>query len=119
MQAISALWGDRDNPGGKILLVALAIVGLMILFPPKVIVKTNPILNASETTSAGYTFIFSDPAAEQKAAARTIFGDDVDKLIASHIEWGKLFLQLVVVAGGAYAAARFFAKQQAASALHG
>ena|ERR1700722_10327821 len=111
MQAGNSNLANRSNPGGTILIVAIAIMGLMVLFPPKAVVKSNPMLNISETTSSGFTFIFADPAGQEKSEMRAVLGDDVDKLISSHIQWGKLLLQLVVVGGIGFGASKFMGKQ--------
>ena len=86
----------------KILILVGVVIGLMILFPPKVIVTKNPILDQSQTEYAGYHFIFDDPSAEKKQQARILLGDDVDKYIYSSTEWGKLFLQVALACGAAY-----------------
>ncbi len=66
----------------------------------------------SETTSAGYTFIFSDPAGQKKESAKLLLYDDVDKFIHSPIEWGKLLLQLVVVGGAGFGAFNYMGSKQ-------
>lgn len=76
---------------GKIMLAAGAIMALMVLFPPKVMTAT--IFGESQTQSAGYVFLFSDPAT-------TPFGPN--PLVTSGILWWKLLLQLAVVAVAAY-----------------
>ncbi|HZP81276.1 MAG TPA: hypothetical protein VFB21_06545 [Chthonomonadaceae bacterium] len=109
MNTVSSLHGSQGDLQKKIPIAAAAIIVLMLLFPPKVVFNTNPIMNVTQTQSAGYQFLFSDPSAEQKQAARLLLGDEVDKYVGSHIEWGKLFLQLLVVGGVAFAASRFLA----------
>lgn len=109
MNTVSNLHGNSGDLQKKIPLVAVAIIALMLLFPPKVVFNTNPIFNVTQTQSAGYQFLFSDPSAEQKQAARLLMGDEVDKYVGSRIEWGKLFLQLLVVGGVAVAASRYLA----------
>ena len=112
MDTVSNLSARREDLQKKIVLAAVAIIALMVLFPPKVIVNRNPILGQSVAQSAGYNFILSDPAAEQKANAKILLGDHVDEVIGSGIEWGKLLLQMVVVVGAAVVASRFLARQQ-------
>lgn len=107
MDTLSNFTGKRDDLQKKIFLAAIALIGLMVLFPPKATFSKNPLLDITQTQSVGYQFLFSDPAAEQKQAARVLMGDEVDKYIGSHIEWGKLLIQIVVVAGAAVAATRF------------
>src|SRR5437870_5693156 len=95
-------WFDKQNDlQKKILLAALILIGLMILFPPKYTFRRDPIFLQTTSESAGYQFILTDPSAEQKKAARIIFGDEVDKFIGSGIEWSKLFVQFLVVGGAA------------------
>ena len=112
MNSVNTLSGKRDDLQKKIVLTAIALIGLMLLFPPKVIFNKNPLSDATQTQSAGYQFLFSDPSAEQKKEARILLGDEVDKYIGSHIDWGKLLFQLVIVAGGAVVATRFLAPRQ-------
>jgi hypothetical protein len=101
MDAIRNMSGKRDDLHGKILLLAVAVLGLMVLFPPKVVTTRNPIFDQSTTEAAGYQFLLSDPAGEKKAAARLVLGDEVDKFIGSGIDWGKLLIQLALTGGAA------------------
>jgi hypothetical protein len=112
MNTVSHSLGNQDDLRKKILLAAVAIVALMVLFPPKVIFNKNPMVDITQSQSAGYQFLFSDPSAEQKQAARLLLGDEVDKYIGSHIEWGKLLMQVIIVAGVAVGATRFLAAPQ-------
>lgn len=112
MDSVRTLFGTLGDVQKKIVLAAGAIIVLMVLFPPKVIFNTNPVLNVTQSQSAGYQFLLSDPAGEQKQAARALLGDEVDKYIGSHIEWGKLLLQIVIVAVITVVAIRFVANQQ-------
>jgi hypothetical protein len=105
--------GQQSDVQKKVLMAALAIMGVMILFPPKVVINKNPIFGTSTSQSAGYQFIFADPSSEQKAAAEKIFGKDADMLFGSGIEWGKLLIQLVVVGGAGFAAIHLIKKHQA------
>ncbi len=107
MEQAKAWFGKQNDLQKKIVLAALIIGGLMILFPPKVVTNTNPLINQTQTQAAGYHFLLDDPAAEQKSAARAMLGDDVDKLIGSGIEWGKLLVQLAIVGGAAYFLLRY------------
>lgn len=109
MNSGSNFAGTRDDLQKKVILVAIVLFGLMVLFPPKVIFNKNPIMDVTETQSAGYQFLFNDPAAEQKRNARILLGDKVDEYVGSHIEWSKLLIQLVIVGGVAVAASRFLA----------
>lgn len=104
--------GHQNDLQKKVLFAALVIMGVMILFPPKIVISKNPIFDTGTSQPAGYHFIFDDPASEQKAAAAKIFGKDADMLFGSGIEWGKLFIQLVVVGGAGFAAIQFLGKQQ-------
>jgi len=112
MNTMNTLLGKRNDLQKKIVLTAIALIGLMLLFPPKVIFNKNPLTDATQTQSAGYQFLLSDPSGEQKKDARLVLGDDVDKYMGSHIEWGKLLFQLVIVAGGAFGAMRYLATRQ-------
>jgi len=105
-------WFSKQNDlQKKIVLVAAAILTLMILFPPKVIVRQ--ILGQSTTQPVGYQFIFSDPAGAEKpnvpADVPAELKEAIDKAVTSHIEWGKLLIQMIVVAGVAVVAMRFVA----------
>src|SRR4051812_24361856 len=91
--------GQQSDVQKKVMFAMLAIMGVTILFPPKVVISKNPIFDTSTSQPAGYQFIFSDASSDQKAAAEKIFGKDADMLFGSGIEWGKLLLQLVVVGG--------------------
>lgn len=86
----------------KIVIIVGVVIGLMILFPPKVIVTKNPLFDQVHTESVGYHFIFDDPAGEQKKDARILLGDKVDEYVNSQIEWGKLFLQFIAAGGAGY-----------------
>jgi len=81
----------------------------MLLFPRRSSSRRTPSSNATETTSAGYAFLFSDPAGEQKAAAKILLGDEVDKFIYSGVELGRLLIQIVLVGGLAFGATKLFA----------
>jgi len=113
MDTITNFPNRIDDIRKKIIQMAIAIIGLMILFPPKAIIQKNPILGQTMSQSAGYQFILSDPAGEQKAAAKTIFGDKADEFVGSSIEWSRLLIQLVVVGGAAFLALRFVEKPKA------
>jgi hypothetical protein len=113
MDTITNFPTRTDDFRKKIVQTAIAIIGLMILFPPKVIVQKNPILDQTMTQSAGYQFILSDPAGEQKAAAKAILGDKVDEFVGSSIEWSRLLIQFAIVGGAAFMALRFVEKPKA------
>lgn len=83
----------------KIAIAALAIVALMILFPPKAVSFTNPLVGITQSQHYGYVFLFSDPTAQARGAG-DIFG--LGQLVHSHVEWGKLIFQIVVVGGLAF-----------------
>ena len=102
MAQARAWFVQQNDAGRKILLAALVILAVMILFPPKEVTSKNPLLGASESRSVGYHFILDDPAGEQKATAEKMFGKDADGLFGSGVEWSKLLVQLVIVAGAAF-----------------
>ena len=112
MHTVNNFSGKSDYIQKKIWLTGIALIGLMVLFPPKIIYNTNPIMDVTQTQSAGYQFLLSDPSAEEKKAGRVVLGDDVDKYIGSHIEWSKLLIQLVIVAGGVVIVSRYLPKPQ-------
>ena len=105
MAPVNPMLDRPDDLRKKILIIAAVILALMILFPPKYIVHHVPILGTTSSQSVGYHFLLNDPAASEKAA----IGEGSDQLVSSGIEWGKLFLQIVIVAGVAYGAMRFMA----------
>ncbi len=118
MEQAKDWFGKQNDLQKKIVIAAVVLIGLMILFPPKVVTSRNPLIDQSQSQSAGYHFIFDDPAAEQKAAARVLLGDEVDKYIGSGIEWGKLIIQMAIVGGAAFFFLRTM-KQNQSSALGG
>lgn len=88
MEAVSRFYSKQDDLGRKILLAATAVIALMVLFPPKVVV--TQFFGEKISKSAGYQFILSSPAAADPLG-----------IVTSGIEWGKLLIQLVIVAGAA------------------
>jgi hypothetical protein len=95
---MDTLYGAAAGSGDvrkKIVLAAGAIMAIMIAFPPKIMTAT--LFGESQTQSAGYVFLFSDPAV-------TPFGPN--PLVTSGIQWWKLLLQLAVVAVAACFAIR-------------
>jgi hypothetical protein len=105
--AMDTLYSTTASSGDirkNILLAAGAIMAIMVLFPPKVMTAT--LFGESETKSAGYVFLFSDPAA-------TPFGPN--PIVTSGIEWWKLLLQLAFVGVAAYFAIRYVQGQRRAA----
>jgi hypothetical protein len=111
MTSLTALDGGVEELRKKIIMTVSAVLLLMALFPPKTVVVTNPLFDQKQTTPAGYTFLFSDPAAEQKANGRMVFGNEIDKYIGSSIEWPKLLLQMLVTVGVGVAVTRILRRQ--------
>jgi hypothetical protein len=106
MDKITSFLRDGDLRS-KIMLCAAIVLGIMILFPPKFIEHKNPLLGITDTQSAGYTFILSDPAGQEKAEVQQVAGDQANQLVASGVQWGRLLLQIIVV-GVAAGAATFY-----------
>lgn len=102
-------WSRQGDDGrGKIFIVAAAIIGLMVLFPPKVVVRHVPLLGQVTTESAGYQFILSDPAGGAKAALQGAPDELTNEMFAgSGVAYGKLLIQIVVVIGATAAALWF------------
>ena len=78
----------------KIVLLTLAILIGMVLFPPKAISAPSMFGGMQQTIHWGYCFILSDPAAEAHGA-NDVFG--LGQLIQSHIEFGRLAIQIAIV----------------------
>jgi hypothetical protein len=112
MEQVRAWSSKQTDVGRKIVIAACVIMGLMLLFPPKMVVSRNPLLDQTHTEYVGYHFIFDDPAAEDKKNARLLLGDEVDKYISSQIEWGKLLIQLIIVGGAAFGLTRYMKTAQ-------
>jgi hypothetical protein len=100
---------NKKDLSSKIIIAAGAILFLMILFPPKV-VSTN-MLGQRISQSVGHQFILTDPAGAQKGVEAGMPQEIANAMFAgTGVEYGKLFLQLVIVIGVAVAAVMFFAK---------
>jgi hypothetical protein len=104
---------DKKDLSSKIIMAAAAILFLMILFPPKVVSKN--LFGQRLTEPAGYQFILADPAGAQKSVTAGLPDDITNAMFAgSGVEYGKLFIQLIVVIGIAGAAVKLLAKQPSA-----
>jgi len=109
MDTVNNVLGKKDL-SSKIIMAAGAILFLMILFPPKVVSKN--FLGQRVSESAGYQFILSDPAGTQKAVAAGMPQEIANAMFSgTGVEYGKLFLQLIVVIGVAGAAVKFLGSQ--------
>jgi hypothetical protein len=98
-----------DDLRPKIVLAAVVIIALMLLFPPKYSGQRMPLTGQTVTQSNGYQFILSDPSGAQKAAAVGMPDEMAREMFFGGVEYGKLLIQIAVVAGLAYAAYRFLA----------
>jgi len=111
MDTTSNFLGHLGDLQKKIVLGTAILIVLMVLFPPKAVV-TN-LLGQSSSQSVGYHFILSDPSkANLPADMPTTAQDAMNQIASSHIEWGKLLLQIVGVVVLAGVLVRFVVPQQ-------
>lgn len=113
MEAVKSMMGKNDL-SSKIVMAAAAILFLMILFPPKQVTQT--VFGVKSSASVGYQFILSDPAGAQKGAV-PLPSEVTNELYAgSGVEYGKLFLQMLIVSMIACGAVVFMSKQPLSTA---
>jgi hypothetical protein len=101
---------------GKIILAAWAIIAVMILFPPKKV--TSHLLGMSETKSAGYQFILSDPRGDAGPTSQIPGAEDVRNALESGgVDYVRLIIQFAIVGGLCFGALKLMDKNQ--SVAHG
>lgn len=88
-----------DDVRTFVLRIALILLAVQILFPPKQWSMTSPF--GAQQQSLGWTFLFSDPMAASNQMYESMSHDkfDMGARSGTGIAWGQLLLQLAVTGG--------------------
>src|ERR1044071_5966485 len=107
---------NSNDVRGKIMLATWAVIVLMILFLPKKI--TTNLGELSESKSAGYHFILSDPRGDMGPESQIPGAVEArNALLSGGVDYIRLLIQFAIVGGLCYGALKLMVKNQ--SVVHG